>query len=230
MAEDLSLAEIFAWLRKRDTSALPETTQVMILEAWHAGRLRLVADKVREFRPAYSVRPQVYVSEPHPGDLQAKQYVEELRKTKIVGYLPVRYLPASAQPTTDVTKELLSDQRIPMGIPCTDIKFHWKAGTAVWWDPATGFVAEFSGIGTTREACNRAWPPPPVQAPKQWAFAKVNFLKGSVIQPGIGRRRLAGVLTPLMEDDHKLGLVTHALAESTIYRSLKEDWGVWPVQ
>ena len=82
-----------------------------------------------------------------------------------------------------------------------------------------------------REACNRVWPPPPVQAPKQWAFAKVDhLLRECVIQPGIGRRKLAAVLTPPIEDDHKRGLVTRAVPESTIYRSLKEEWGVWPVR
>ena len=142
MAEDLSLAEIFAWLRKRDTSALPETTLAMILEAWHARRLPLAADRVREFRPACPTRPHIWVPEPAPDDEKAKRYIEELRQTQIVGYLP-----ATAAQTTVVLEEVLLDQEVRADIiPYRDIKFHWRAGTAVWRDPATGFVAEFSGI------------------------------------------------------------------------------------
>jgi hypothetical protein len=108
MAENLSLAEIFAWLRKRDTSALPETTRTMILEAWHTGRLPLVADKVREFRCACPVPPHTWVPEPAPDDEKAKRYVEELRKTQIVGYLP-----ATAAQTTVTLEKVLFNQMVP---------------------------------------------------------------------------------------------------------------------
>ena len=121
MAENLSLAEIFAWLRKRDTSALPETTRTMILEAWHTGRLPLVADKVREFRCACPVPPHTWVPEPAPDDEKAKRYVEELRKTQIVGYLP-----ATAAQTTVTLEKVLFNQMVPAEIiPYRDIKFYW---------------------------------------------------------------------------------------------------------
>jgi hypothetical protein len=155
----LSLADIFARLHKRDTSTLPETTKEAVLKVWHTGRLPLVASKVREFRPACPVRPHVWIIPgPTPDDEKAKQYVEELRKTRIVGHLPATNPTTTVSKTvlltTTVSETVLLDQPIPAEIPNKDIRFHWPTSSAIWHIEPGIIFAQFAIFGRWRKRSN----------------------------------------------------------------------------
>jgi hypothetical protein len=227
MAEDrLSLAEIFARLHERDTSSLQETTKAAIRAAWHKGRLPLIASEVREFRQSCLVRAHVWAPVPAPDNVATRRHIAKLRKTHIVGFLP------TIAPRTEVSEAVLYNERLPAGIPYTDIKFDWPTSSAVWYIRPGVVFAQFSDVWTPREAFQQEWPPLAVRTPQQWAPVEIDhLLKDSVIQRRIGRRALARELKSRLDDAYTRGLVTHTMKFMSIYNALdKNRWGLWPVK
>ncbi len=242
--ERIPLAKIFQRLHRRDTSVPEAATQKAILVAYREGRLPLAAARVCKLltRPVRS--PDVSMDEPEPDDEKGWEHVKEMRKTKIVGFtekvllegvddlgpLVVHASRVPPPPANRVIEVITYDEQIPASISPAAIRFDWVDSRAVWTDKETGTITEFSGITALRADVEREWPVPAVKTPKEWAFDKVDrLLKDKVIHPRIGRRELSRNLEPLMKDDHQHELVTRAMPESSIYRALKEEWGVWPV-
>ena len=125
--QQMSLADIYAHVHKRNSLVPPQTTTTAILTEWREGRLPLIASEVVEKRPVCPVKPGVWVGRPAPGDKKAEAYIAELSKTRIVGHLP-----ATAPAPLPPVEERSFNRPLPRDIPRTDIKFDWTNGGVLW--------------------------------------------------------------------------------------------------
>jgi hypothetical protein len=240
----LSLVEIFQQLRRRDTSVPEATMKTTILRAYRAG-LPLTAAKVCRWVTLPVRPPDVWMDEPAPDDEDGWKHLKEMRKTRIVSFTEkvllegvdslgpfvVHASRVPPPPANRVIEEITYDEQIPVSIPPAAIRFNWVDSSAVWTNKETGVITEFFGITASRDGVEREWPAAAVLSPQQWVGVEIARMKAAGdVQAGIGKRALARILKPRLDDAHVRGLVRHSMKLGAICNALgDEQWGVWPV-